>query len=93
MGKWNPTEQPYRVTWTVSASPKLHGWGTKSKMFSTLDDAVNAANEMFGPGVTDATIDLAKNPENWLKRGCWKALGRRKRNQSVKLTKNSGTAS
>ena len=77
---WNPEQEPYRVLWAVQTSaPGCYGWRHDSRTFPTEQQARDAMNKPFGPGVTSATVQIAVNAATWAKNGKWKQIAKRKR--------------
>lgn len=83
---WNPVKQPYRTTLLKMIGHGYNNHLTISNTFTTLEEAIGAAEAKFGVGIVRATVDKAINPADWLKTGKWQQIGERKRNSKFIYT-------
>jgi hypothetical protein len=80
---WNPTEAPYRVTWTRSAPPPTN-WNTRIETFATESEARAAFESPMRRGEYEVAIHLAINTETWARNGKWSPIDRRNRRPQSK---------
>lgn len=73
---WNPAEKPYRVTQVrPTGAWGLHGWRSSHQTYATLQEAEAAYD---AAAAKDVRLDRADNAAEWLERGRWTQLKRKR---------------